>query len=255
MKVNWKKILLATTNVALGIYLVLAVTAFNKPDESENTCTQVEVIINKTDVNGFLDANEISNILKQNDIYPLAQNINSIDIRNIEETLTANPLIKNVECYKTISHKVVIMVTQRMPVVRVKTEKGDDYYIDNEGNVMPRTKYTTNLMIATGNINRNFACKKLVPLVNTIINNRFWHNQIVQFNVLDDGSIELIPRVGEHVICIGEPVNVNEKLKRIEKFYKYGLNEAGWNKYSYINVEFDNQIICTKKKNKKKYNV
>jgi cell division protein FtsQ len=36
----------------------------------------------------------------------------------------------------------------------------------------------------------------------------------------------------------------------MRKFYLYGLNKAGWNKYSYINVEFDNQIICKKAKNK-----
>ena len=33
------------------------------------------------------------------------------------------------------------------------------------------------------------------------------------------------------------------------KFYQYGLSKVGWNKYSYINLEFDNQIICKKNKN------
>ena len=42
---------------------------------------------------------------------------------------------------------------------------------------------------------------------------------------------------------------VNKKMNRLEKFYKYGLSQAGWNKYSYINIEFDNQIICKKHKN------
>ena len=37
-----------------------------------------------------------------------------------------------------------------------------------------------------------------------------------------------------------------KKLDRLGKFYKYGLSQAGWNKYSYINLEFDNQIICKK---------
>ena len=37
-----------------------------------------------------------------------------------------------------------------------------------------------------------------------------------------------------------------KKMDRLEKFYKYGLSKAGWNKYSYIDLEFDNQIICTK---------
>ena len=43
----------------------------------------------------------------------------------------------------------------------------------------------------------------------------------------------------------------NRKMDRLEKFYKYGLSQAGWNKYSYINVEFDNQIICKKRQYEK----
>jgi cell division protein FtsQ len=73
----------------------------------------------------------------------------------------------------------------------------------------------------------------------------------------------LIPRVGNHIIYIGnlpetnlidkreQAINdfVNKKMNRLEKFYKYGLSQAGWNKYSYINIEFDNQIICKKHQN------
>lgn len=88
--------------------------------------------------------------------------------------------------------------------------------------------------------------------------NELWRNQIEQIHVLPDRGIELVPRVGNHIIYIGNPpetnlidkreqaINdfVNKKMNRLEKFYKYGLSQAGWNKYSYINIEFDNQIIC-----------
>ena len=91
--------------------------------------------------------------------------------------------------------------------------------------------------------------------------NELWKNQIEQINVLPDHGIELIPRVGDHIIYIGhlpEAKNksergqmiadfVNKKMKRLENFYKYGLAQVGWNKYSYINLEFDNQIICKKR--------
>ena len=40
---------------------------------------------------------------------------------------------------------------------------------------------------------------------------------------------------------------VNNKLSRLEKFYRYGLSQAGWNKYSYIDIEFDNQIVCKRR--------
>ncbi len=53
--------------------------------------------------------------------------------------------------------------------------------------------------------------------------------------------------MGEHIIYLGQPENIAGKLTRVEKFYKYGLNKVGWNKYSRINVEFDNQIICKKR--------
>ena len=43
----------------------------------------------------------------------------------------------------------------------------------------------------------------------------------------------------------------NYKMERLEKFYRFGLSEVGWNKYSYINIEFDNQIICRKCKSER----
>ena len=42
---------------------------------------------------------------------------------------------------------------------------------------------------------------------------------------------------------------VSRKLERVDKFYRYGLSVAGWDSYSYINVEFDNQIICKRRNN------
>ena len=92
----------------------------------------------------------------------------------------------------------------------------------------------------------------------------FWRNQIVQINILPDLGVELVPRVGDHIVYLGclpqtKYANrrkaliadfVGKKLDRLKKFYKYGLSQAGWNKYSYIDLEFDNQIICKKKKQK-----
>lgn len=88
-----------------------------------------------------------------------------------------------------------------------------------------------------------------------------WKNQIEQINVLPDHGIEIIPRVGDHVVLLGylpETAKisarqklvddfVDRKLTRLEKFYRYGLSQAGWNKYSYIDLEFDNQIICKRR--------
>ena len=84
-------------------------------------------------------------------------------------------------------------------------------------------------------------------MANLIIRDKFWKNQIVQLNILNDGSVEIVPRVGNHIAYLGQPVGISKKLDRLRKFYRYGLSQAGWNKYSRISVEFDNQIICKRR--------
>ena len=69
-----------------------------------------------------------------------------------------------------------------------------------------------------------------------------------------DGSIQVLAVVKENssaFIRKGVVYNIDKKLDRLQKFYIYGLNQVGWNKYNYISVEFNNQIICKKNKRKK----
>lgn len=249
MTLNWKNIAIAAIDTVLGVYLVFAITSFNEPYDKDMACSQVKIEISDGVSDGFLDVNEIKKILQRNRIYPLGQKMTAINSRQIEETLEKSPFVDEAQCYKTSGGHVCITLTQRMPVIRVKADNGDDYYVDNHGGIMPNTRYTSDLIIATGAISRKYAQKVLTQVGNHIMNDKFWQNQVVQINVLGDGSMEIVPRVGDHIIYIGEPTSVKNKLARMEKFYKYGLNKAGWNKYSYISVEFDNQIICKKKQN------
>lgn len=250
-------------DIVLAAYLVLAVTAFNKPKETVKACIGVNINIEDQDANGFINKEEIKNRLEHNDIYPLAKSIEDVDTRKIEETLKTSPFVKTAECYRTLNGIVNINVTQRMPIVRIKAENGSDYYLDDNDCVMPNSHYTSDLIIATGNISKTFATNYISPLSKQIMGNELWKNQIEQINVLTDLSIEIVPRVGNHIICLGRMPEgktqsertslicdfFNNKITRLEKFYKYGLSQAGWNKYNYINLEFDNQIICKKNKN------
>lgn len=254
MKFNWKRTLVITVDLLVAVYLLLAVTAFNKPDDEEDVCSKVKIDIKDELVDGFLNADEVIRILQRAGIYPLGKSMQKVNIREIEDVLHNSPFVDRVQCYKTQGGQVCVSLTQRMPLIRVKADNGDDYYVDSRGGVMPNTKYVTDMIIATGHIDRRYARKVLTPMGNYIVKDKFWQNQIVQLNVLDDGSMEMIPRVGEHIVYLGRPHHMDRKLKRLEKFYKYGLSRVGWNKYSYINLEFDNQIIC-KKNNKKEEKV
>ena len=262
MRFNWKKTLLITLDVALGAYIVVAFASFNKPKEEAPVCKKVSIDIQDETTNGFITAAEIKARLQKGNIYPLNKRMRDINARTIEETLGQSPFVKTTQCYKTQDGTVHIYLTQRMPTLRIKAANGEDYYLDDDNRIMPNSHYTSDLIIATGHINKWFARNYVAHVGSTLMASDFWKNQIVQINVLPDYGIELVPRVGNHIIYIGQlpqtsyvndrkilvTAYVNTKLDRLQKFYKYGLAQAGWNKYSYINVEFDNQIICKKQK-------
>lgn len=265
MRPKYKKLILLMLDVILLVYVFVAMISFNKPDESKNVCTEVNIVITDQNANGFLTANEVKKMMKDSRMYPLNFKMTDIQPRLIEDLLCKSPFVKTAECYKTKDNKVFVSITQRLPVIRIKSERGDDYYLDDKGGIMPNTSYTSDLIIATGNIRQSFARNYIAPMANIIMANDLWKNMIEQINVLSDGGIEIVPRIGDHVVFLGympqtrytskrkEKIAafVDTKLTRLEKFYKYGLSQVGWNKYPYISLEFDNQIICKKDRNAK----
>lgn len=258
MQPRYKKIILILLDTVLFVYVVVAMVSFNKPDESKKVCSEVNIEIADQNANGFLTAAEVKKILTDNRMYPLKDKMTDIKPRQIEDLLCQSPFVNTAECYKTQNNHVYISITQRLPIIRIKSEKGDDYYIDDKGGIMPNSKYTSDLIIATGNISRSYAKSYIVPVANVIMANDLWKNLIEQIHVLPDLGIEIVPRVGNHIVYIGNlPMTKNmrkrktliedfisRKLTRLVKFYKYGLSQVGWNKYPYISLEFDNQIIC-----------
>jgi len=261
MKISVKKTVVVVLDVLLAVYLVLAMTSFNKPDETMKACTNVQIVIDDESTNGFLSAKEIKRLLEKKKLYPYEKPMSTVNPRVIEEALKRSSFVNTSECYKTKEGHVLIRVTQRMPVVRIKNEAGADYYVDDEGGIMPNSQYLSDLMICTGHVSRAFAKDYVAPLAIALSNSEFWKNQMEQINVLPDESIELVPRVGDHVVYVGRLPHeqddekrkqkvtdfIVKKLDRLEKFYRYGLSRAGWNKYSYINLEYDNQIVCKKR--------
>ena len=134
---NWKKIGILTADIVLGVYLVLAITAFNCPDDKDAVCREVNINITDNAGNGFLNANEVKMQLQHAKLYPLGDRMSDICTRKIEETLRKSPLVDCVECYKTQTGRVNINLTQRIAVMRIMANNGESYYIDNLGSIIP----------------------------------------------------------------------------------------------------------------------
>ncbi|ADV42510.1 cell division protein FtsQ/DivIB [Bacteroides helcogenes] len=242
-----KRILLSIVLLLIIAYLVMAVTTFNRKS-ADRKCHDIELAIKDTVYAGFITKKEVATLLDKKGITPIGKSLGRIRTKTLERELAKHPLIDRVECYKTPSGKLCIEVTQRIPILRVMSANGDNYYLDNKGTVMPPdAKCIAHLAIVTGNVEKSFAMRDLYKFGVFLQKNPFWNAQIEQINVLPGRNIELVPRVGEHLIYLGKLDGFEQKLQRVKMFYERALNQVGWNKYSRISVEFGNQIICTKR--------
>ncbi len=256
-----KKISLVIADIALAAYLVVVFSAFHTPEDKSDVCTGVAVIIADGATHGFITPQEVITRIKNAGLYPKGKPLATINCRSIEEALLATPFIQTAQCYKTINGQVNISITQRTPVVRIKSDNNDDFYIDDKNCIMPITSFASDIIIATGDISRQYATTYVTPMAKTLLNNDFARNLFQQIIIDSDHSVELVPQVGNSIILLGQLPESNdpqereqliasyvqEKMNTLQKFYRY-LPKVGWNKYSTINLEYDNQIVCKHRK-------
>jgi cell division protein FtsQ len=229
-------------------------------------CSGVMINISDSLGAGFIEESDISQTI-QNKFGTLAgKPVSSINISLLEKIINNNPFISNAEVFSTIDGKIIIDVKQRSPVLRVINTNSESFYIDNDGVFMPLSdKFTARVPLANGYIfNRESEKKvniinqvdtasvksKIQELFNVIQfanNDEFWKAEIQQLFVNVDGDIEMIPRVGNHSVIIGDDSMLDEKFRKLFLFYSEGLNKKGWNKYCTINIKFKDQVVCTKK--------
>lgn len=241
-----KRILTVCIVFVLSAYLVVAVTAFNrKPDD--RICKGVELVV-KDKVNyGFITEKGIIQLLKKKQVYPEGKATGIINVRALEDVLSHHPFVREAECYLTSGGKVGIEIYQRIPLLHVFSSNGDNYYVDDEGKIMASPGQSIHVPIATGFIDRKYAQTELYSLGKFLQTDPFWNAQVEQINVTPKQELEIVPRVGDHILFLGKGGDYQEKFSKLQTFYKEALNRVGWNKYSRISVEFNNQIICTKK--------
>ena len=240
-----KKLLSTIALVLLAGYIVFAAIALcNKPEGQ--VCKGVRLEMRDSLETGYMNTADVVALLAKSGLNPTGKPLEEVSLHAIEEALEASPLIASSECYKTINGHVVVEVKCRRPILRVMANGGESYYLDEEGEMIERIAKAVYVPVATGYITRDFAKKELLELALYLQDNELWNAQVEQICVTRHGELELVPRVGNHVIVLGAPGNYAHKFDKRQTFYEKGLSEVGWNRYSRINVDYGNQVIGTR---------
>lgn len=233
--------------VALAVYLVFAFADFSR--HGDNTvCSSVNYTIADSLHAGFITVEEADRLLRASGLYPVGRTLDQVDGLAIEQALRRNSYIDSVSCYKSPNGVVNVLIEQRLPLLRVLADNGDDYYMDQKGNLMTPQGYVADLIVATGHIDRKYARSELLKLGRFLHVDPFWNAQVEQIHVLPNHHLRLVPRVGGHTIEFGTADSISQKFRNLYTFYEKVLPQVGWNKYTEISVEHVTQIVGKKGK-------
>lgn len=253
-RINWGAIFkgFAWLICLSGLVVLMGFIEVKKQDVK---CVNVKILIPGAD--NFIEREEIDVILKESQGQLIGRNLNEININQIENAIQANPYIAFAKVYADMDGVIRIEISQRQPVLRIINAGGQDYYIDRNGLKMPMsTNFTANVLVATGNILEGFGGRVdtlMTPLAADLYQtalylkkDTLWDAQIEQIFVNNENDIELVPRVGNQRIILGNADSLDTKMRNLLAFYKQAMPLVGWDTYKTINVKYTNQIVCEK---------
>ncbi|WP_190295135.1 cell division protein FtsQ/DivIB [Mucilaginibacter rubeus] len=256
-KLIWKRLLIGCAWViCLGGLVVLM--SFIETKKADVRCTSVNVSIPGGQY--FIDKQEVDHIIEVTSHSLVGRRVENINIQELEDKLKANPFIEFAKVYTEMDGVLRVEVSQRQPILRIMNRYDMDFYVDQHGLKIPlSSNFTARVLVANGFIDELFTnrvdslhtrlAKDLFRAADYIRKDSLWDAQIAQMYVNNEREIELIPRVGNQRILIGNADSLNVKLNNLQAFYKQVLPKVGWNTYKVINVKYTNQVIGIKNEN------
>lgn len=242
-----KKVVPIIIAVLLVLFLVFGIVFMTDSHDDSVVCQGIELSVHDGQKDEMVTMKAVQEMLKEKWIDPTGKTLDKVLLDSMEHVLVRHPYIETAQCFITSGHYVRICVTTKVPLVRVHNSRGQDFYVDSHGGILPCRSTAVHLPVATGYIDHAFASGPLLDVVNAINASEFWKAQIEQINVTAKGCFELVPRVGYHLLELGPDEDIPEKLDRLFRFYEKGLDKVGWNKYSRISVAYKGQVVCRKR--------
>lgn len=250
---KWKQKIKTAVWAALGMGCVALLFAATKKKDSL-TCQKINIQLDDETKNSFVNKEGILAALKQEGIYQ-GISINKLNLKVAEAGLNKNPWIKDAEIFVNNKQELTVKIEERIPVARLFTVDGASYYIDSFGLRLPSNNAATRVVVFT-----SFPSSKKIlsnpdslvlgdvkNIANFITADSFWNAQISQINITSQRTYEMIPVIGNQLIILGTADSLQKKFDKLFTFYKNVWSKIGFEKYSKLDISFDNQIVAIRK--------
>jgi cell division protein FtsQ len=245
-----KIFILAAWVVVIGGLLSLLVAANSRG--KVHLCRKVQVGIKGTGENYYIEQADILRALEKSAGAPLVKRpVARINLAQLEKGLEKSAWIRDAELYFDNSDVLHVNVLEREPIARVFTTGGQSFYLDSSCVRLPLLdRVTARVPVVTGftaakklNARDSILLKETRTVAHFIHTHPFWNAQIGQIDIQKDGSFELVPVIGNHIIRLGGAADMETKLANLLVFYKQVLSKTGFDKYAVLDIRFNDQVV------------
>ncbi|CAN5237065.1 cell division protein FtsQ/DivIB [soil metagenome] len=264
-----KKIFKVALWVIASVGLIVTMS-FAGRNHSERLCGKINISIERQNEDLFIKEDDVLKLLSDHDMLPKGKELSAINVSDLENFILSHPAVENCDVFISVGGDVTVNLRQRKTIARLTNLENESYYFDSHGKLMPWSDlYTSPVLFVNGYFMESYAAvyhqnfndysldsafrtptllDDIWQISKRIEADTFLRAQIVQLYVTQDKQFQMIPRVGDHVINLGDISDLDEKLNKLLIFYRDGLNRTGsWTDYSIIDLQYKNQIVCTKK--------
>lgn len=183
--------------------------------------------------------------------------IKELDLVTLELELEKDSRVLNAEVFLDAQNKLYIQIEQREPIMRIISDNGENYYIDNNGDrIQPIKKLAARVPIVTGKVMKyrpdwkdkpKHNLNDLYTLVSNSSKDDFLRALFEQIHVDEEGHITIIPKFGGEKLFFGDIRFLDEKLENIRIAYSRLLKTQGYGKYAVLKLDIPNQIVPSQK--------
>ena len=236
-----KSILLAVIAILCSVtVLVGGIVCSHQRDVS--ICSQVEITVQDSLYRQYVNSYELEAYLRLKGCYSLGKVMSDIDCHQIERVLLDHNMIRTASCYKTTFGEVRIRVTQRVPVMCIKTQEGK-YFVDTDRRIMSYCQGVVGIPTITGTISQRAAVEEYYDFVLWLKDNSYWCNRIKNIHIYNPKYVVLTQSDYSAKIVLGQLDDYVNKLARLRKLYKKGFDVLGYPDCRELDLRFTGQVV------------
>ncbi|NQY06805.1 MAG: hypothetical protein HRT68_11610 [Flavobacteriaceae bacterium] len=240
MKWNWDNI-----KLILSILVVFFLFAFANQRNGERQLITDESITFLNDENLFINHHVVNKLLIQKDKHVRNLKKDALALNELENDLNENPMIQKAQVYLAVNGELGVNIEQKKPIARVLAN--GSFYIDDRGKKMPLSdNFSARVILVTGNVTEKYF-SEIRDLATYMQQDEFLNMHFDAIHVRSDGELELSTRTQQYKVLLGTAENIEKKFRNYKAFYQKAKKDKSLIRFNLVNLEFNNQVVCTKK--------